>query len=97
MHAPQDPTQNYLGSPRSFDLPRSSLERASSSAPGPHRLRRRRWSGLILLIVSVLAPAAAPGALGAEEPAPSEPTVVIEGRGWGHGVGMAQDGALALG
>lgn len=25
------------------------------------------------------------------------PVVVIDGRGWGHGVGMAQDGALALG
>ncbi|HVL04007.1 MAG TPA: glycosyltransferase 87 family protein [Acidimicrobiales bacterium] len=33
----QDPTQNYSGSPRSFDLPGSSLERASSSAPGPQR------------------------------------------------------------
>ena len=35
MPGPEDPTQNYLGSPRSFDLPGSSLERASSSAPGP--------------------------------------------------------------
>lgn len=27
----------------------------------------------------------------------SEADLVIEGRGWGHGVGMAQDGALAMG
>ena len=63
----------------------------------PHRFRRRCWSGLVILIISLLAPAAVPGAVGAQEPAPSEPTVVIEGRGWGHGVGMAQDGALAMG
>jgi len=29
--------------------------------------------------------------------APSAAQVVIEGRGWGHGVGMSQDGALAMG
>ncbi len=28
---------------------------------------------------------------------PAEPVVVFEGRGWGHGVGMAQDGAYAMG
>ncbi len=34
--------------------------------------------------------------MGQAEPV-TEPTVVIEGKGWGHGVGMAQDGALAMG
>ena len=66
--------------------------------PHRHRLRRRRRSGPGFLLVSVLAAtAAAPGAAGAQEPSPPEATVVIEGKGWGHGVGMAQDGALALG
>ena len=32
----------------------------------------------------------------AAQPAP-DAVVVLEGRGWGHGVGMAQDGALAMG
>jgi SpoIID/LytB domain protein len=52
----------------------------------------------VLLVVSALAPlAAVPAPAGAQQQVPSEPVVVIEGKGWGHGVGMAQDGALALG
>ncbi len=61
------------------------------------------WRGpgpllVLALALSVLMPvvAGAPVA-GAQESPPTEPVVVIEGRGWGHGVGMAQDGALALG
>ncbi|MBW3548800.1 MAG: SpoIID/LytB domain-containing protein, partial [Actinobacteria bacterium] len=72
----------------------------------PHRLRRRHRSAPFLLLVTVVllyasaAPlaASAPGpAEPAEPPAPVEPVVVVEGRGHGHGVGMAQDGALAMG
>ena len=65
---------------------------------------RRPWShrrpapSLAVLSVLVAVPALvwAP-AVTAQAEAPVEPTVVIEGKGWGHGVGMAQDGALALG
>lgn len=64
----------------------------------PHRLHRRCRPGPVLVLVSVLASiVAAPAAAWAEEAPPGEPMVVIEGRGWGHGVGMAQDGALAMG
>jgi SpoIID/LytB domain protein len=53
----------------------------------------RHRSALFLLVVASAAPvvaAAAPARAAAAD-------VVIEGRGWGHGVGMAQDGALAMG
>ncbi|MGI8757766.1 MAG: hypothetical protein ACR2K0_00490, partial [Acidimicrobiales bacterium] len=66
----------------------------------PHRLRRRRRSAQLLLAASVLsvtAPALAAGTAASQPEPSSEPTVVIEGRGFGHGVGMAQDGALAMG
>lgn len=44
--------------------------------------------------LSVPAPSVAQTAQPAQ---PAPPAVVIEGRGWGHGVGMAQDGALSMG
>lgn len=57
---------------------------------------RSAWPWPVVLAVTcLLVTALAPAAL-AQEP-PAEAMVVIEGRGWGHGVGMAQDGALALG
>ncbi len=45
----------------------------------------------------VSAPVAFAPAVAAQAEPALEPTAVIEGKGWGHGVGMAQDGALALG
>lgn len=51
-----------------------------------------------MLLDTSAAPLAAPAPTGPPEPpAPVEPVVVVEGRGHGHGVGMAQDGALAMG
>ncbi len=53
-------------------------------------MRRAWWrAGLASLAVGACAPASA-------IPAP-EPEVVVDGRGWGHGVGLPQDGALAMG
>ena len=46
----------------------------------------------VLLVPMVLAPVVTPRPAGA-----GGPTVVISGKGWGHGVGMAQDGAYAMG
>ncbi len=52
----------------------------------------------MLLLASILAPTfAVPVAAGAQDSPLTEPVLVVEGKGWGHGVGMAQDGALALG
>lgn len=74
------------------------------SSPRPCWWRRPGRPLLIVLGLALAAPPAAVAAQAAPGPAPgtvaepvAEPTVVIEGRGWGHGVGMAQDGALALG
>jgi stage II sporulation protein D len=44
---------------------------------------------LVAVVVAVLS---APTAAGA-----ADQSLVIDGRGWGHGVGMAQDGALSMG
>ncbi|HUQ64474.1 MAG TPA: hypothetical protein VM121_12030, partial [Acidimicrobiales bacterium] len=35
--------------------------------------------------------------VGASPAAAAESVLVVDGKGWGHGVGMAQDGALAMG
>ncbi len=66
----------------------------------PHRLSAALLPALtafvaVLGLVSVPV-VFAPAVAAQGEPA-LEPTAVIEGKGWGHGVGMAQDGALALG
>jgi SpoIID/LytB domain protein len=45
----------------------------------------------LLVALAAIVPAAARA-----DPAATAPVVVIEGRGFGHGVGMAQDGALAM-
>ncbi len=50
----------------------------------------------VLVLVATFGLVPVPVVLAQSEP-PTEPTGVIEGKGWGHGVGMAQDGALALG
>jgi SpoIID/LytB domain protein len=49
------------------------------------------------LVAGIVAIAGAPVAVSGAQPAPPASQVVIEGRGWGHGVGMSQDGALAMG
>ncbi|MGI9120314.1 MAG: SpoIID/LytB domain-containing protein [Acidimicrobiales bacterium] len=70
------------------------------SSPRPCWWRRPGRLLLIVLGLALATPPAASAAQPAPEPGPepvAEPTVVIDGRGWGHGVGMAQDGALALG
>jgi SpoIID/LytB domain protein len=54
----------------------------------------RRSLGAPAALLAALA-AMVPSAARAD-PAPTAPVVVIEGRGFGHGVGMAQDGALAM-
>jgi SpoIID/LytB domain protein len=55
---------------------------------------RRRSLGALAALVAGLGPiSAAPVAAASLEPAP---TLVIEGKGFGHGVGMAQDGAYAM-
>ncbi len=46
----------------------------------------------VLLVASVVSPVAPPSAAEA-----TGGGLVIEGKGWGHGVGLAQDGALAMG
>lgn len=53
------------------------------------------WAALVVLVAPALlvAPAAAAGAPAGDAPVPS---VVIEGTGFGHGAGLAQDGALAM-
>ena len=64
------------------------------------RLRRRRRPAQLLLAalgLSVTAPVVVAGTAASQPEPPSEPMVVIEGRGFGHGVGMGQDGALAMG
>ncbi len=60
---------------------------------------KRRPGSFLALLVGLSAAVAplAPAAVAQEaEPAP-EPIVVFTGQGWGHGVGMAQDGAYAMG
>src|SRR5438309_7840525 len=52
--------------------------------------------GRRLIAVLVVVVAALP-ALPALPAAASVPVVIIDGRGFGHGVGMAQDGALEMG
>lgn len=49
----------------------------------------RRSLGALTALLAVLAPVPA-------RAEPASPVVVIEGRGFGHGVGMPQDGALAM-
>jgi SpoIID/LytB domain protein len=49
-----------------------------------------------VLVAPVPARVAA-AAVGAPAAPASSPDVVIDGKGWGHGVGMSQDGALAMG
>ena len=68
--------------------------RASSCARGGRRSAQQWLLAVPALIVAI---SAAPP-LGAEEAGPApEPVVVFTGQGWGHGVGMAQDGAYAMG
>jgi SpoIID/LytB domain protein len=45
----------------------------------------------------LIAVAAAVGTLGVPRAGADVPVVVVTGKGWGHGVGMAQDGALEMG
>ncbi|MDQ6909592.1 MAG: SpoIID/LytB domain-containing protein [Actinomycetota bacterium] len=55
---------------------------------------RRRIPAFFAL---ALAASLAVPTLGAAPALAAESVLVIEGKGWGHGVGMAQDGALAMG
>jgi len=56
---------------------------------------RRRGLGLSLLLLGLVAAPAGAAATATSTPAP--PTIVLHGKGFGHGVGLAQDGDLALG
>ncbi|CAN5783064.1 hypothetical protein BH20ACT1_BH20ACT1_09720 [soil metagenome] len=62
-----------------------------------HPTARSLAAALALATVLGLISAPVVEAQSAQPAPPAEPTAVIEGKGWGHGVGMAQDGALALG
>ncbi|MDQ6928346.1 MAG: hypothetical protein M3159_06745, partial [Actinomycetota bacterium] len=57
-------------------------------------INRRRLPTLfaLALAASFIAPPLAPASA-----TTAESVLVVDGRGWGHGVGMAQDGALAMG
>ena len=64
-------------------------------------MRRRRF-GVPLVSLALLVPAGlrGPNAVAAAtgwQPQEEAQVVVVEGRGYGHGVGMAQDGAYAMG
>ena len=65
------------------------------------RLRRAATSEqprlLGVLALTIAASLASVPVAAQEATPPAEPVVVITGRGWGHGVGMAQDGAHAMG
>ena len=69
---------------------------ALTAVAGRRRISRAAKRGLAAVLVvvpAVMSPAVTP-VMAQGEP---EAEVVLEGRGWGHGVGMAQDGALAMG
>ena len=61
------------------------------SVGGQQVVRARRWVLPLLAVVATLLHAGPAGAAG------SEPVLVVSGRGFGHGVGMAQDGAYWMG
>ena len=52
--------------------------------------RAVRRFGLLALFVAL-------GSIPAPSAGAAVPVVVVDGRGWGHGVGMAQDGAFWMG
>ncbi len=52
---------------------------------------------MLPLVVAVLSPGVGLSAAAPPPAAQAGPEVVISGRGWGHGVGMAQDGAYWMG
>src|SRR5215207_5188678 len=55
----------------------------------------RRSLGALAALTAVLSPLVA-GAVPARAAGQGEAVLVIEGKGFGHGVGMAQDGAYAM-
>ncbi|HUQ62861.1 MAG TPA: SpoIID/LytB domain-containing protein [Acidimicrobiales bacterium] len=57
---------------------------------------RKAGIGSFAATIGVMAAVVVPVPVAAQSPPPAM-QVVIEGRGWGHGVGMSQDGALAMG
>ena len=57
-----------------------------SDAPQRAKRRRRSWTAVVAAALVAAAPASASAA----------PTLVVEGAGEGHGVGMSQDGALGM-
>ena len=60
--------------------------------------RRRRWPRGISVILAMVVLASVVGVPDAAGRAgASVPVLVVNGKGWGHGVGMAQDGALQMG
>ena len=59
-------------------------------------LGRRRWLGAAGALIGAVTIAGVGTPLAAA-PSPPVQVLVIDGRGFGHGVGMAQDGALAMG
>lgn len=59
---------------------------------------RRRLPALLPFLLGLSLACAAVGPVGAAAAAAAGvPVIAIDGKGWGHGVGMAQDGALAMG